>query len=116
MVNLTSVRIFLVDSSHSTTQSTYTSQLIFHRAFFFHLQQVLSLAIFFAFFFRNTDKDREAEEFIGEDHPALDNDEEFLHSNEVRRSQLFNKKFSYKPFPFRKNLHLLIDPNVASIV
>lgn len=44
---------------------------------------MIALAIFFALFFRNTDKDNEAAEFIDEDHPELNNDEEYLHSIEV---------------------------------
>jgi hypothetical protein len=41
------------------------------------------LAIFFAWFIRNTDKDKEAAEFLDDDHPALDDDEDYLHSLEV---------------------------------
>jgi hypothetical protein len=43
---------------------------------------VLSLAIIFAFFIRN-DNDKEAGEFIDEDNFELDDDEDYLHSNEV---------------------------------
>jgi hypothetical protein len=38
------------------------------------------LAIFFAFFFRQSNEDKEANEYI-DDH--LNNDEEYLHSNKV---------------------------------
>jgi hypothetical protein len=41
------------------------------------------LAIIFAFFIRNTDKDVEASEFIDEDHPELNKNEDYLHSIEV---------------------------------
>jgi hypothetical protein len=42
------------------------------------------LAVFFALFFRKNDKDKEAASFIEDDQAALDEDEDYLHSGEVR--------------------------------
>jgi hypothetical protein len=44
------------------------------------------LAIFFALFCRakGKDKDKEAAEFIDDDQTGLEDDEEYLHSDEVR--------------------------------
>jgi hypothetical protein len=41
------------------------------------------LAIFFACFWRNSDDDKEASEFLDDNQVDLDNDEEYLHSIEV---------------------------------
>jgi hypothetical protein len=50
---------------------------------------VISLAIIFAFFIRNTDKDKEAAEFIDEDQIEFDNDDEdYLHSIQVCSFQM----------------------------
>jgi hypothetical protein len=47
------------------------------------LLKILCLAIFFAFFCRNTEDDKEANEHLDDNQLDLDNDEEYLHSNEV---------------------------------
>ncbi len=47
------------------------------------LFKILSLAIFFAFFCRKPDDDKEANEHLVEDKIELDNDEEYLHSTKV---------------------------------
>ncbi len=47
------------------------------------LFQILSLAIFFAFFCRKPNDDLEANEHLSEDKIELDNDEEYLHSTKV---------------------------------
>ena len=44
---------------------------------------MIGLAIIFALCIRNVDKDKEAAEFIDEDHPELAGDEEYLHSLQV---------------------------------
>jgi polycystin 1L2 len=51
--------------------------------------KVLFLAIFFAFFFQNSNDDKEAKEYIDENQIDLQNDEEYLHSNKIiiNRSQ-----------------------------
>jgi hypothetical protein len=48
--------------------------------------QIIGLAIFFALFCRakGKDKDKEAAEFIDDDQTGLEDDEEYLHSDEVR--------------------------------
>jgi len=43
--------------------------------------KILCLAIFFAFFCRKSDDDKEAKEYIDENQIDLDNNEEYLHSN-----------------------------------
>ena len=48
------------------------------------------MAIFFAFFFRNSNDDKEAKEFIDDNEINLNNDEEYLHSKQV--CLLFIKK------------------------
>jgi hypothetical protein len=45
--------------------------------------KVLCLAIFFAFFFRNANEDKEAKEYIDDNQIDLNHDEEYLHSNKV---------------------------------
>jgi hypothetical protein len=47
------------------------------------LLKILCLAIFFAFFCRNSEDDKEAREYLIDDDFDLDNNEEYLHSNEV---------------------------------
>jgi hypothetical protein len=42
------------------------------------------LAIFFACFCRNSNEDKEADEYLDDNQVDLDNDEEYLHSIEVR--------------------------------
>ncbi len=46
--------------------------------------KVLCLAIFFAFFCRHANDDQEAKEFFDDNQINLQNDEEYLHSNQVR--------------------------------
>lgn len=43
----------------------------------------MCFTIFFAFFFRNTDEDKEAAEHIGDEELALADDQLYLHSPEV---------------------------------
>ncbi len=45
--------------------------------------KILCLAIFFAFFCRKSDDDKEANEHLDENPIDLDNNEEYIHSNEV---------------------------------
>jgi len=45
--------------------------------------KILCLSIFFAFFFRNSNDDKEAKEYIDDNRIDLNNDEEYLHSNKV---------------------------------
>ncbi len=45
--------------------------------------KILCLAIFFAFFCRKSDDDKEANEHLDENKIDLDNDEEYLHSTKV---------------------------------
>jgi hypothetical protein len=47
------------------------------------LLKILCLAIFFAFFCRNSEDDKEAREYLIDDDFDLDNNEEYLRSNEV---------------------------------
>jgi hypothetical protein len=47
------------------------------------LLKILCLAIFFAFFCRNSDDDKEANEYLNDNQFDLDNDEEYLHSIKV---------------------------------
>jgi hypothetical protein len=47
------------------------------------LLKILCLAIFFAFFCRKSDDDKEANEYLDENQIDLDNDEEYIHSTEV---------------------------------
>jgi hypothetical protein len=42
------------------------------------------LAVFFACFCRNANEDKEASEYLDDNQVDLDNDEEYLHSIEVR--------------------------------
>ncbi|CAF3897839.1 unnamed protein product [Rotaria sordida] len=56
--------------------------------------KVLCLAIFFAFFFRNSNDDNEAKEYIDENQIDLNNDEEYLHS--IENNLLFNEQSSIR--------------------
>lgn len=47
------------------------------------LLQILCLAIFFAFFCRKSNDDKEADEYLDENQINLDADEEYLHSIKV---------------------------------
>ncbi len=72
------------------------------------------MAIFFAFFFRNSNDDKEAKEYIDENQIDLNNDEEYLHSNKVC---LFVIDLSIlKNDYYRMNLYLLIDLQYVQIV
>ncbi|UJR16214.1 hypothetical protein I4U23_003124 [Adineta vaga] len=64
------------------TQKWLTSLLsgFFSSIFLIQPAKIIGLTIIFAFFIQNTDKDQEAAEFIDEDHPQLNNDEQYLHS------------------------------------
>ncbi|UJR21041.1 hypothetical protein I4U23_024141 [Adineta vaga] len=46
--------------------------------------KIICVAIFLACFCRNSNDDREATEFLNNDHVDLDHDEEYLHSNEEK--------------------------------
>jgi polycystin 1L2 len=54
---------------------------LFSSIFITQPMKVLCLAIFFAFFFRNSNDDKEAKEYIDENSIELNDDEEYLHSN-----------------------------------
>jgi heme/copper-type cytochrome/quinol oxidase subunit 2 len=54
---------------------------LFSSIFVTQPMKVLFLAIFFVFFFRNSNDDKEAKEFLYENPIELNNDEEYLHSN-----------------------------------
>jgi hypothetical protein len=41
------------------------------------------VALFFAFFFRNSNNDKEASEYIDENQIDLEDDEDYLHSSQV---------------------------------
>jgi len=47
------------------------------------LLKIICLAIFFAFFCRNSNDDKEANELLDDNQLDLDNDEEYLHSIKV---------------------------------
>ena len=47
------------------------------------LLKILCLAIFFAFFFGNSNDDKEANEHLDDNQIDLDNDEDYFHSIEV---------------------------------
>ncbi|CAF0788844.1 unnamed protein product [Adineta steineri] len=58
--------------------------------------KILCLAIFFAYFCRNSNDDKEANEYLDDNQVNLDNDEEYLHSKKN------NRLFTYRP-PIRAN-------------
>ncbi len=90
MVNINFIWIIFINISHSTIKSKTWDFRIFELIDIFYVK-ILCLAIFFAFFFRQSNEDKEANEYI-DDH--LNNDEEYLHSNKVclirRRKKLRN--------------------------
>ena len=53
--------------------------------------KVICLAIFFAFFFRNSNDDKEAKEFLDETSIELKHDEEYLHTTKVYSSARDNR-------------------------
>jgi len=100
---LVSVSIFFIiargiEFGESKSQKWLTSILsgFFSSIFLTQPMKVLCLAIFFAFFFRNSNEDKEAKEYIDDNQIDLNYDEEYLHSNKVclllyllRRKNLF---------------------------
>ncbi len=73
---------------------------------------MIGLTIFFAFFIRNTNDDKEVTGYLDDD-LGLENDEEYLHSIEV--SLFFEFYFENKYFS-RKIFSSLIDLEFVSIV
>jgi polycystin 1L2 len=67
------------------TQQWLTSILsgFFSSIFLIQPVKILCLAIFFAFFCRKSDDDKEAHEHLDENPIDLDNNEEYIHSNQV---------------------------------
>jgi len=57
----------------------------------FVLLKIICLAILFACFCRNANEDTEANEYLDDNQVDLDNDEEYLHSIEVRGFCILNK-------------------------
>jgi hypothetical protein len=57
---------------------------VFSSIFLTQPLKVICLAIFFAFFFRNSNDDKEAKEFLDENPIELKHDEEYLHTTKVR--------------------------------
>jgi hypothetical protein len=76
--------------------------------------KVLCLAIFFAFFFRNSNDDKEAKEFIDDNQVDLQNDEEYLHLHKV--CFVIHRENQIKNDLYRRNFYLLIDLKHEPIV
>ncbi len=81
MVNIIDFWFLFINFSSSTNQSKRFS---FERLSVYYPLKILSLAIFFSYFIRKSDNDKEASEYLEENFDLdLNDDEEYLQSNKV---------------------------------
>jgi polycystin 1L2 len=98
------------------TQKWLTSSLsgFFSSILLTQPMKILCLAIFFAFFCRKVNDDKEANEHLDDNQLNLDNDEEYLHLTKGLFS-FYIKLYKINSF-YRINLYLFIDQQFEQIV